>query len=220
MRKRVFTRLLLLLTVGVLASLIACGRVDDSALSGTSNVLETDTAILTESEKELSLEDAALADRAAEILWAEYDLPERTHFDEDVSHHVSNGRASVRFTLRIGRYRTSESYAVYFEADGSILRVVDVSGGEYSRFLENATPACLSAAEAALAEQLKHCEEHSDYYLGIDESGCLCLSAEVIVKLNPPPWEKDGGCGIDHEHKFFNQRICSARESRVKRSIS
>ena len=167
-----------------------------------------------------SEEDRALADRAAEILWTEYDLPERTHFDEDVSHHVSNGRASVRFTLRIGRYRTSESYAVYFEADGSILRVVDVSGGEYSRFLENATPACLSAAEAALAEQLKHYEEHSDYYLGIDESGCLCLSAEVIVKLNPPPWEKDGGCGIDHEHKFFNQRIGSARESRVERSIS
>ena len=212
-KKQSLAGIAFLLAAYVSVSLTACGRVDDSVLPGTSNVLETDTAILTESEKELSLEDAALADRAAEILWAEYSLPSKEHFEVEVSQHASGGGATVEFELQIGGYSTWETYYVYFQTDGSVERVFDVSAGEYSRYLENATPERIASAETALSEHLApHGDKYSGYYLSIDDEGYLCLSFEVIVELDPPFWAEEGGCGIDHEHKFFHERICSAKE--------
>lgn len=199
------------------ALLASCREAEEPAGLGETLPPATETAvsILTAPEKGLSPEDAALADRAAEILWEEYDLPAREHFDTEVRRHVSNGRASVEFELHIGGYRTWESYTVYFETDGSVRKVSDSSMGEYSRFLENATSERMSAAEAALTERLAEYGEHSGYYLTVDDEGYLCLSAEVIVELTPSLLAglfSEGGCGVDHEHKFFNERICGANE--------
>ncbi len=203
-----------LLAIALSVLLTACGLADEPADLGATLPPEIETAasVLTDPEKGLSAEDTALVERAAEILWAEYDLPAREHFEVDVRRHVSNGRSSVAFELCIGGYRTWESYTVYFEADGSVMKVSDTSMGEYSRFLEDATPDRVSAAKAALTKQLASFDRHSGYYLTVDKEGYLCLSSEVIVELEPPFWEKDGGCGIDHEHKFFNERICGAHE--------
>ena len=158
----------------------------------------------------LSPADREIADLAAEALWAEHDLPDREHFRVEVT-HGSNGNSNiyVDFELYIGGYRTWESYGVTLNARRE---VTGISGGyeNYRRFLEGATPEAVAAAEAALAEQWKPYGEHSGSYLSIDNEGYLCLSCEVIVELDPPFWEQEGGCGIDHEHKFFHERICSA----------
>ena len=60
-----------------------------------------------------------------------------------------------------------------------------------------------------MAEQMGHYadKENSGYYLSFDDEGYLCLSCEVIVQLSGGA-DGDGGCGIDHEHKFFTARIC------------
>ena len=206
------------LAIVILSALLAaCGRGEGSSAHGEVVSSETETAvsILTDPEKGLSPEDAALADVAAGILWAEFDLPDRAHFETQVRRHVSNGTANVEFELRIGGYHTYESYKVYFEADGSVKNISDICTGEYSRFLENATAERIAVAEAALANQLAEYDRHSGYYLTIDEEGYLCLSAEVIVEITPSLLDKlfsEDGCGIDHEHKFFHQRICGASE--------
>ena len=117
-----------------------------------------------------------------------------------VSLHVSSEKADVEFRLYIGGYRTWESYSVYFAEDGSVAHVFDTLPGEYSRFLEAATPARIAAAEAALTRQVEKYDGHSGFYLSIDDEGALCLTCEVII---------DKLLG-DHEHVFYTERICSA----------
>lgn len=157
----------------------------------------------------LSAEDLALADRAAEVLWQTYDLPDASHFRPDVRRHVSNGTATVEFELYIGYYRTNESYQVKISPDGEAESTYAVQQGEYSRYLSAATPEAIAAAEAELAEQLAPYGQHSYGYLTIDQEGYLCLSAEVIVELDGP---SEGGCGVGHDHLFFHARICGAQE--------
>lgn len=174
---------------------------DESAESGeiTRSTVPSET---------LSPEEEALVELAAEALWREKSyLPDRENFEVRVSHHATNGTATVRFELCIGGYGTWENYTVRLSADRE---VTDISGGNqnYRQYLEGATPDRISAAEAALDEQLKDCgNENSGYYLTVDDDGYLCLSCEVIVYLDGP---SEGGCGIDHEHKFFSERICPA----------
>ena len=66
----------------------------------------------------------------------------------------------------------------------------------------------LKTAEEKLAAQISQYTNHSDFYLQIDE-GYLCLYVEVIVDIeNSSTGEyEEHGCGIDHEHKFFGERI-------------
>ena len=157
----------------------------------------------------LSAEDLALVERAAEVLWQTYDLPDASNFHPDVRRHVSNGTATVEFELYIGCYRTNETYNVKFSPDGEAKDTYAIQPGEYSRYLSAATPDAIADAEANLAEQLAPYGQHSYGYLTIDQEGYLCLSAEVIVELDGP---SEGGCGVDHDHLFFHARICSAQE--------
>ena len=196
----------------VLAAVLSgCGGAEPPAVTDT--VATVGTGELPAEAETLSAEDSALVERAADILRGEYDLPDREHLVAEVSRHVSNGEASVTLQLWIGGYRTWESYTVYFSGNGSVKRMSDMDPGEYSRYPENATPEAVAAAKASLKEQLAPYDQHSGVYLSIDEEGYLCLSAEVIVDLVPPLLSglfSEGGCGIDHEHRFFNQRICPA----------
>ena len=49
------------------------------------------------------------------------------------------------------------------------------------------------------------------FCIGRDQEGNLLLCAEVIVKITPAIESggdfMGGGCGIDHEHIFFSERI-------------
>lgn len=74
--------------------------------------------------------------------------------------------------------------------------------------LGNVDPDLLKAAEEKLSAQISQYENYSALYLQNIE-GQLYLCAEVIVDIDPPTSGEHGvsGCGTDHEHKFFGERI-------------
>ena len=151
-----------------------------------------------DTEAPLTPEEEALVELAAEALWAKHDLPAREHFKVSIHPHADNGSNRVQFTLRIGDYSTNESYNVRVSAEGE---VTDIDGGyhNYRQFVKGATAEKIAAAEAGLDGQIaRYGDQHSGYYLSIDQEGYLCLTCEVIV---------DKAFG-DHEHKFFTERIC------------
>ena len=201
MKKTMIWVLVLLLATAL--PLTGCELLDEPFPEET----ETDSSILIDPEKTqpeteapLTPEEKALAELAAEALWAQHDLPAREHFKVSIHPHASNGSNRVQFTLWIGDHRTDESYNVRVSAEGE---VTDIDGGyhNYRQFVKGATAEKIAAAEAALADQLKdYGDQHSGYYLSIDREGWLCLTCEVIV---------DKAFG-DHEHKFFTERICPA----------
>ena len=144
----------------------------------------------------------ALAD--AEIL-KKYPIESLDHYQISID-QGRNGDYFVRYKLMIGNYRTYESYTVELNADKTI---GDVYGdyGEYAAYLPYATEEKIRAAEEKLEKQLEKYDERSHFYLSIDGEGYLCLNAEIIIKYEGT--FEGGGCGIDHDHKFFTERICS-----------
>ena len=210
MKKTAFLTLILLL---VTAALLFSGC--DLLTAPFPNETETDSSILIDpdktepvTEKVLTPEEEALVQTAAEALWAEYDLPAREHFSVDIYPHATDGSNLVDFTLCIGGYRTYEDYSIRVSAAGT---VTDIRAGSYNyrQFVESATPEMIAAAETALSEQLKaYGEERTWGYLTIDDEGWLCLSCEIIVELETKFWQQNGGCGVDHDHVFINERIC------------
>jgi len=67
----------------------------------------------------------------------------------------------------------------------------------------------LKAAEAKIREDAAPYEESWSFHLE-EWEGYLCLGTELLVDIEPPA-SSDGfqssGCGIDHEHLFFRERI-------------
>ena len=158
---------------------------------------------LSEDERRIrTVADAALLDK--------YDLPGWEYFDITVD-YGSNGNIYVDYDFVIGDYTSYEHYQVTLSADKAVTYVDGFNAGDYSRYCRAITPETVAAAEASLAEQMEPYagKEHSGYYLSVDSQGYLCLSCEVIVQLSGGA-DGDGGCGIDHEHKFFTERICLA----------
>ena len=74
------------------------------------------------------------------------------------------------------------------------------------------TDELVETAENKINEAVSAYSNSSDFYLQIND-GYLCLYVEVIKQLDPPASQETegevvgGGCGIDHEHLFFSERI-------------
>ena len=83
---------------------------------------------------------------------------------------------------------------------------------EQVRFVPYITDELVETAENKINEAVSAYSNSSDFYLQIND-GYLCLVVEVIKQLNPPSSQEtegeiiDCGCGIDHEHLFFSERI-------------
>lgn len=83
---------------------------------------------------------------------------------------------------------------------------------EQERFVPYITDELVETAENKINEAVSAYSNSSDFYLQIND-GYLCLVVEVIKQLDPPASQEtggevvDGGCGIDHEHLFFSERI-------------
>ncbi len=100
------------------------------------------------------------------------------------------------------------------EEDGKRYLVLPVSGDKVRlsnhelAYIDDIDPALLKAAEEKITGQISQYGDNSGLYLGVVD-GHLCLCSEVIVKINPPRPSEYGnsGCGIDHDHKFFSERI-------------
>ena len=74
------------------------------------------------------------------------------------------------------------------------------------------TDELVETAENKINEAVSAYSNSSDFYLQIND-GYLCLYVEVIKQLDPPASQETegevvgGGCGIDHEHLGFSERI-------------
>ena len=83
---------------------------------------------------------------------------------------------------------------------------------EQESFVPYITDELVETAENKINEAVSAYSNSSDFYLQIND-GYLCLVVEVIKQLEPPSSQEtegeiiDGGCGIDHEHLFFAERI-------------
>ena len=78
---------------------------------------------------------------------------------------------------------------------------------EFERYLPLVTDKSVEKAEQEILDQLDPDSENPEFYLVVDNEGYLCLKTEVIRELEPPPGTEILGCGIDHEHVFFESRI-------------
>lgn len=84
---------------------------------------------------------------------------------------------------------------------------------EYEKYLPYITDELLIKSEKALLKNIGANRDSAAIYLSKDNEGYLCLSSEVIAKIDPPNVKLgDGvliyeGCNIDHKHVFFRERI-------------
>ena len=84
---------------------------------------------------------------------------------------------------------------------------------EQVRFVPYVTDALVEAAENKITNDVSQYSNQSDFFLQITNN-YLCLVVEVIKSIDPLVSTEegeivDGGCGIDHEHLFFSERISS-----------
>ncbi len=76
----------------------------------------------------------------------------------------------------------------------------------YVQYMPYVTDTLIYEAEQYLSTRIPDGSKSYGYYLRTDGEGYLCLSVEVIVSLEPTE-EGHGGCGIDHDHVFYDARI-------------
>jgi len=102
--------------------------------------------------------------------------------------------------------------------DGAYILTLPNSGetiklrNEQILYVPYITDELVETAENKINEAVSAYSNSSDFYLQIND-GYLCLYVEVIKQLDPPASQETegevvgGGCGIDHEHLFFSERI-------------
>lgn len=102
--------------------------------------------------------------------------------------------------------------------DGAYILTLPNSGetiklqNEQILYVPYITDELVETAENKINEAVSAYSNSSDFYLQIND-GYLCLVVEVIKQLDPPASQETegevvgGGCGIDHEHLFFSERI-------------
>ena len=101
--------------------------------------------------------------------------------------------------------RTAEGAFITLPISGEVLEVEQKQEGLLSRVSDES----IRRAEEALSTHAEATPTHC-YYLTVDDEGYLCLSLEVIRSITPEVSTgeiADGGCGIDHEHLFYSERI-------------
>ena len=176
--------------------------------------VSVETEPLVERETLPPEEEKALVEKAYAAIFDRFRwegiLPERDHLKPHVVPGRNGDADAVYFYVRIGDYSTREAYYAFIEQDGTVKGCHKANPGDFSCYLDAATPAAIAAAEAELEAFLASYDDYKGGggYLTIDKEGYLCLSAEIIVeKKMTLPWEDE-----DHEHKFFSVRICKAEE--------
>ena len=80
---------------------------------------------------------------------------------------------------------------------------------DFTPFVPYIADALVVAAEKKITDDIAEYSNSSGFYLQISED-YLCLVREVIHYIAPPETSGEytlSGCGIDHEHLFFSERI-------------
>ena len=110
--------------------------------------------------------------------------------------------------------QTDDPEEYLIEEDGEQFLILPISKvkvrvrKEYAQYLNEIDYDLLRTAEETISAKVAQYSNHSGFYLQVDD-GHLCLYTEVIVSIDPPESSEEGdsGCGIDHEHQFFCERI-------------
>ena len=173
----------------------------------------TTAADTTDPYEGLSSAERQVREIADTALRERYSLPAWEHFAIRVD-DAADGSIWVWYDLELFGYYTSEGYRVILDAHMAVTQVSGYSVGKYACYLETATAEAFAAAEEKLGG------DRSELYLTVDSEGWLCLCKEEIVSIFVTPETDESGnvledaptsgCGIDHEHVFYTERICSA----------
>ena len=181
-------------------------KMSDNEARGFENIV----SILDTVPSDLNSEE--LIRLAEERVASEYGIADMSQY-KLMFRELNDGRFKAEFDLYISGYATHESYWVTFASDGEIIDTTDINGNEYSRYLPYISEESIKEAEDKLKKSLEKHNRNSGFYISIDNEGYLCLSAEVIVEYEVSDTDGDGfiegGCGIDHEHIFYSERISS-----------
>ena len=153
-----------------------------------------------ETKAVLAITDAALKER--------YSISDLSVYGTNV-YKLDDGRISVSYTLYIFGHHTYENYKIRLSPDKEIQDIDAYHYGEYSCYLSVVTKEDFKRAHKAISDQTKEYDEEPHYYLMVDDEGYLCLDTEIIVYLDIPENSEDAGCGIDHDHLFFSERLCA-----------
>ena len=109
---------------------------------------------------------------------------------------------------------TQESISDYLiEENGEQYLILPISKkrvrvtSSHMQYLDEIDLNLLRTAEEKIRENIAQYTDNEGYFYLGDGNGYLSLCAEVIIDITPPSGTNDGGCGIDHEHKFFKERI-------------
>lgn len=166
-----------------------------------------------EAQPSLSPDDATIRAVADAAVMEEYGLDDVSNFEIEVR-YPKEGQPYIHYELRILGYDARDYIDVTMANDGS---VEEISGnyGDYSVFVDHVTKFDLLRAKLGLWWQTrKYWDEEPHYYLLIVD-GELHLCVEIIADIVPPITTEDGessGCGLNHEHLFFGERLCAAPE--------
>lgn len=120
----------------------------------------------------------------------------------------------VSYHLSFLGMNTDEHYSIYIDKEMELVETNAYSEGEFSKYIgDDAFISALSTAKKAIENQTAEYNETNNFYF-METDGYICLCSEIIVKIDPPRYETDeegnsyGGCGIDHDHLFFTEKIC------------
>ncbi len=152
---------------------------------------------------------------ATEALFKEYPMLEKlgtAPFEIEEREHTNDAdQINISFDLMLCGLNTYESYYVTLIRDGddyTVQRCFGSNEGKYSKFFFECTDEKIEAAKAKIETELDPDFPSSGFYLTTDIEGALILQCEQIIDLTPPAGETGGGCGIDHEHRFYEAVIC------------
>lgn len=154
-------------------------------------------------------DEAKIRQAGDKIVKSQYGISDLSAYQLRIDEHADGSKYHLQYELYIGKYRTNEEIWIELSTTLQCLRVSYLNQGDYSRFLKNATPQAVSAAEDRLRAKIGDQEGGSGFYLQINQEGFLCLAAEFIVPVDPSEQDEMAGC-IDHKHVFYTERICGA----------
>lgn len=158
------------------------------------------------------------------VLWTDWEglnekdqiIVEYEKLEELTYDNYPDGGWTPQYELTAISVKPSEIASCISNAEGAYVLTLPKSGekitlkNEHKLFVPYITDSLVEAAENKITDDIAQYNNNSGFYLQVNED-YLCLAEEVIHYMDPPT-ESDGeyivsGCGIDHEHLFFSERI-------------
>lgn len=206
----------LLLSAAMIFSLYSCSTVQPQEHDSESSAISSEES--TEESTEETTEETVLSAEeelqiyriATEAINDEFGDVDLSSFEASI-YKFKSGEFSVSYTFVLCGIRTEEGFSVELTPELEVKRTYSDNIGKYSKYLNDIEfKTAVEAAKEKITKQVEaygqKIEKNMLYYVEID--GYVCVSTEIIVDLDPPAGQNMGGCGIDHDHIFFTERIC------------